>query len=129
MTRRRTPTAQNRTVARELMRQISWRELEEFRDVIAPMQTLADVADPATVTADAALEALADLRAHRRVLEARLWHLLGLAVLEGTRPVYVASNAGVPQRTLSRHLSAGPAAWRGRALVADLRSLYGWRAT
>ncbi len=129
MTRRRTPTEQNRTVARELMRQIPRRELDEFRDVIAPMQTLAEAADPATVTADAALGALAELRTHRRVLEARLWHLLGLAVLEGTRPAYVASNAGVPQRTLGRHLANGPAAWCGRVLAVDPRSPYGWRAT
>ncbi|MFV8137455.1 hypothetical protein ACNQR7_07775 [Mycolicibacterium senegalense] len=127
MTRRRTPTAQNRVVARELMRSIPKTELEEFRNVIAPMQELAEAA-PETITAEAAMDALAALRAHRPVLEARLWHLLGLAVLEGTRPVYVASNAQVPQRTLTRHLATGPAAWCGRALVPDPSRVYGWRA-
>lgn len=127
MTRRRTSTAQNRVVARQLMRSIPKIELEEFRDAIAPMQELAD-ANPETITAEAALDALAALRAHRATLETRLWHLLGVAVLEGTRPVYVASNAQVPQRTLTRHLATGPAAWCGRTLVPDPGRVYGWRA-
>lgn len=127
MTRRRTPNDQNRRVARELMREIPKRELAEFTAVIAPMQDLAD-ADPESVTAEAALEALAALREHRPVLDARLWHLLGLAVLEGVRPAYVASNSGVPQRTLSRNLATGPAAWCGRVLVSDPHRVYGWRS-
>ncbi|SKR41503.1 Uncharacterised protein [Mycobacteroides abscessus subsp. abscessus] len=125
--RRRTPTAQNRVVARELMRSIPKTELEEFRDVIAPMQELAEAA-PETITAEAAMDALAALRAHRPVLEARLWHLLGAAVLEGVPPTYVAANAHVAQRTLTRHLATGPAQWCGKVLVADPRRVYGWRA-
>lgn len=127
MTRRRTPTDENRTVARQLMREVPKQELKEFTAVIAPMQDLAD-ADPESVTAEAALEALAALREHRPVLDARLWHLLGTAVLEGTRPVYVAANAHVPQRTLTRHLATGPATWCGRPLVPDPGRVYGWRA-
>lgn len=127
MTRRRNPTTQNRVIARRLMVEIPQTELKELAEAIAPMEALAD-ADPETVTTEAALEALAALRAHRPVLDARLWHLLGLAVLDGTRPAYVSSNSGVPQRTLSRHLAAGPAQWCGRVLVADPRRTYGWRA-
>lgn len=127
MTRRRTSTDQNRRVARELMREIPKRELREFTSVIAPMEALAD-ADPEAATAEAALEALAALRTHRPLMEARLWHLLGAAVLEGIRPAYVASNAGVPQRTLSRHLAESPATWCGRTLVSDPLRTYGWRA-
>ncbi|WP_026256260.1 hypothetical protein [Mycobacterium sp. 155] len=126
MTRRRAPTAQNRVIAKELMREIPRRELQEFTDAIAAMEALAD-ADPEDVTAEAALDALAALRSHRPLLDARLWHLLGLAVLEGTRPAYVASNAKVPSRTLTRHLAESPAAWCGRVLVADPRRAYGWR--
>ncbi|WP_078315375.1 hypothetical protein [Mycobacterium sp. D16Q16] len=127
MTRRRTATAQNREVARGLMRQVATAELKEFRDAVAALQALAE-ADPATVTAEAVLGAFAELRAHRCVLERRLDHLFGLAVLEGVPAREVARATGIPPRTLTRRLAGTPAVWVGAKLFPAPYSAWGWHA-
>lgn len=122
MTRRRTATEQNRRVARELMAEVA---AKEFRDAVAALQALAE-ADPGEVTADAVLDAFATVRAHRGVLDRRLDHLLGLAVLEGVPVREVARTTGIPTRTLSRRLAGTPADWVGCRLAPAPYSRWGW---
>lgn len=127
MTRRRTATAQNRTVARELMQKVAAKELAEFRGAVADLEALAET-DPGTMTAEATLDAFAQLRGHRAVLERRLDSLLGLAALEGVPVREVARVTGIPTRTLTRRLAGTPAGWVGRTLTPAPYSAWGWHA-
>lgn len=123
MTRRGTATAQNRSVARELMQKVAEKELVEFRGAVAALQAL----DPGAPAEDA-LDAFAEVRAHRAGLDRRLDHLLGLAVLEGVPVREVARTTGIPTRTLTRRLARTPAAWAGRRLAPAPYSAWGWTA-
>lgn len=122
MTRHRSATTQNKMVARELMQKVVATELAEFRDAVAALQALAET----DACAEEVLDAFAAVRAHRAVLERRLYHLLGLAVLEGIPVREVARTTGIPARTLTRRLVRTPAAWTGHRLVPAPYSAWGW---
>jgi hypothetical protein len=126
MTRRRAVTAQNRSVARELMHTYPDRILRQFAPVIAPLEQLAGT-DAAALDIDAVLDALATLRHHRATLDHQLWDLLGIATLDGTLARHIADTAGVSPRTLSSHLARTPAVWAGETLVTDPRHPLGFR--
>lgn len=120
MTRRSRATDQNRLVARDLMVRVS---TAAVRDTEALSESLSQATDSEPV-----LDALANLRAHRAVIDARINALLGLCVLEGAPVGQIAQVTGIKARTLSRRLAGTPAEWVGRVLVADPRAHpWGWR--
>jgi hypothetical protein len=127
MTRHQAATAQNRAVARELMKRIAAAALRESTAAVERLEAVV-ATDPAEVSVDEVLAALAAIRRNRRVLDGRIRHLLGAAVLEGAPVRSIARTAHVPVRTMSRWLAGTPAQWRGRVLVSDARCAYGWCA-
>lgn len=120
----RTPTGLNHLAASDLRKKL----LVELRGTIAaalkPMHALTT---GESISPDQAVAALATLRAARRDLNRLAYELAGVQVLSGAGVKQLAGATGIPRGSLSRHLPATPAVWRGREITTSPTDPWGWR--
>lgn len=120
----RTPTGLNHLCASQLRRKI----LAELRNtVISALRPMHALTTAETITPAQAVAALAKLRGARRDLNRLAYELAGVQVLSGAGVKQLSGATGIPRGSLSRHLPATPAVWRGREITTDPCTPWGWR--
>lgn len=122
MGRLRAATPPNQEASLQIQRQVLWK-LRGHANGARLALTQAHHAAPLTVLAK-----LIEFRRKHRLIDEMCMELAGAAILGGMTAKEVAEATGIPTATLTRRVPKTMTGLRGRDLVRDTTTEWGWRA-